>query len=370
VRASGAWTEVIPYVQGIREPLRETLARLDPPRVAINWSRDDVVADGLGHGLYRLLLDHLRDTPYGDRLVSAEHIISRLRCRKSVDEIDRIRAAIATTDEIFREVSHLARPGVTELEISRFMHEAARRRGVEPAWTPGHCPIVTTGPDSMIGHGMPNPDLSIHVGRIFHLDFGVRERGYCSDVQRCWYVPRPGELEPPAAVRSAFDAVVASIDAAAEALRPGVAGWQVDEAARQTLLDAGYPSYDHATGHHVGRAAHDGGGVLGPRWDRYGRTPEYPAEAGHVVTLELGVEGEHGYIGLEEMVLVTDRGCEFLTRRQTTLPRLGSAELPADRSAVTPDRSTGASPRHHATPSADPHPAADRRPPGAPHPSP
>ena len=85
-------------------------------------------------------------------------------------------------------------------------------------------------------------------------------------------------------------------------------------------MGAGYPEYQHATGHHVGRAAHDGGGVLGPRWERYGRMPFVPIEVGNVFTLELGIENTGaGYIGLEEMVLVTDDGCEFLTSPQSEL---------------------------------------------------
>ena len=92
------------------------------------------------------------------------------------------------------------------------------------------------------------------------------------------------------------------------------------------ITDAGYPEYQHATGHTVGRAAHDGGGVLGPKWERYGRTPFYPVEVGNVFTLELGIDNVdgRGYLGLEEMVLVTERGVEWLTMRQVELPTLDS----------------------------------------------
>ena len=64
--------------------------------------------------------------------------------------------------------------------------------------------------------------------------------------------------------------------------------------------------------------------MLGPRWERYGRLPFRVAEPGNVFTLELGIENVHhgGYIGLEEMVLVTDDGCEFLSEPQTALPLL------------------------------------------------
>ncbi|UCD74719.1 MAG: hypothetical protein JSV91_13140, partial [Phycisphaerales bacterium] len=50
VRSTGAWNEVIPFTQGVREPLINTLQRLDPKQIAINYSLDDVKADGLSHG--------------------------------------------------------------------------------------------------------------------------------------------------------------------------------------------------------------------------------------------------------------------------------------------------------------------------------
>jgi Xaa-Pro aminopeptidase len=99
-----------------------------------------------------------------------------------------------------------------------------------------------------------------------------------------------------------------------------VVGWQVDAAARTYLVNAGYPEYQHGLGHHVGRAVHDGATMLGPRWDRYGQTPYGIVEAGNVFTLELGtaVPGR-GYIGLEEDVLVTPTGIEWLSTPQREL---------------------------------------------------
>lgn len=331
VRAAGeggAWTSVLPYVKSIRGPLLSTLGRLDPRRIAVNHSVDDVKADGLSHGMMLLLREYLKDSPYLERLISAGDVIRALRSRKTPGEVERVRAAIATTQEIFAIVSDTVRIGMTERQVSELMHREADRRGVTTAWERAMCPIVTTGPGSMVGHGLPSETLAVEPGGIFHLDFGVRQEEYCSDIQRCWYVPRAGETEPPEAVRRAFDAVVRAIEAAAEALKPGVECWTVDAAARSCLMEAGYPEYEHATGHNVGRAAHDGGGVLGPKWERYGRAPMFPVEIGNVYTLELGVENVDGsgYLGLEEMALVTDRGVEWLTSPQRSLPLLGSPE--------------------------------------------
>jgi Xaa-Pro aminopeptidase len=131
-----------------------------------------------------------------------------------------------------------------------------------------------------------------------------------------WYVRRPGESEPPAQVQRAFDTVVRAIDAGAAALRPGVRGFEVDAAARRVVVEAGYPEFKHGLGHSLGRAVHDGGTMLGPRWPCYGRNTEAAVEAGNVFTLELSVTTEGGVVGLEEDVLVTASGCEFLSDPQ------------------------------------------------------
>ncbi|MBI3864491.1 MAG: aminopeptidase P family protein [Planctomycetia bacterium] len=326
VRATGVWTEVISYVQSIHGPLVETLRRIDPQTLALDFSVDDYAADGLTHGMYLLLLKYLEGTPYAERLVSAVGVVGALRGRKSPNELARIEKAIETAQTIFDEVGRFAAPGKTEREVARFMQDAAARRGVGLAWSQP-CPIVNTGPHSMIGHGVPS-DLQIEPGHILHIDFGVQQEGYCSDLQRCWYVPRPGEHAPPESAARAFEAVVQGISVAADRLKPGVEGWQVDQAARKIITAAGYPEYGHALGHHVGCTAHDGGGILGPRWERYGNTPFRKAEPGNVFTLEPSIEdaGGCGCLGIEEMVVVTDAGCRWLSDRQMTLPCLGTSK--------------------------------------------
>ncbi len=246
-----------------------------------------------------------------------------MRGRKSSLEIERIKRAIEIAESIFKEVGAFACCGKTEREIAEFMLEATDRHGVEPAWH-HPCPIVNSGPDSMVGHGVPS-DVKIEPGHVLHIDFGVSYQGYCSDLQRCWYVPRDGEETPPEGVRQAFDTVVRAIGMAADIVRPGVPGCEVDEVARRAIVDAGYPEYGHALGHHVGRSAHDGGGILGPAWPRYGKTPWRALETGNVVTLEPSImdAAGSGCLGLEEMIMVTDDGCQWLSNRQMSLPCLG-----------------------------------------------
>ena len=82
-RRTEAYPTIIPYNQSIRQPLRETLERLNPQSIALNYSLNDTHADGLSYGLYHLLLDILHGTPFAERFISAEGLNSALRGRKN-----------------------------------------------------------------------------------------------------------------------------------------------------------------------------------------------------------------------------------------------------------------------------------------------
>jgi Xaa-Pro aminopeptidase len=318
-RRTGAYDEVLTYHEAMSESLRAVLDQLAPRQIALNYSRDEPHADGLTFGLYRLLQEYLAGTPYPARFTSAEPLILALRGRKTETEIDRIQRAIRTTYDIYDQTFAFAQVGMTEQTIGQFMHERVAALGLETAWEPHSCPAVNSGPLSPIGHAGPT-DLAVEPGHLLHFDFGVRQDGYCADIQRMMYFLRPGETSAPPEVQHGFDTVGRAIEAAAAALKPGVPGKVVDGAARRVLTEAGYPEYKYATGHQMGRACHDGGALLGPTWERYGDLPNLPIEVGQVYTLEPGlmVPG-YGYLGLEEDVLVTEQGAVFLGAPQTTL---------------------------------------------------
>jgi Xaa-Pro aminopeptidase len=318
-RRVGAYNQVVPYQHSLRDILIRTLERLSPQRIGINYSTNDVHADGLSHGMYLLLFDYLEGTPFREKLVSAESVIGALRGRKTTEEIRRIRSAIDTTHHIYDRTFDHIKIGMSERQVAEYMHAQLLEFGVEPAWEEAHCPAVNTGPDSVAGHVGPT-DLRIDHGHLLHFDFGVRQEEYCSDIQRMVYFLAPGEDRAPDLVQKGFDTIVRAIQEAVAAMKPGIPGVEIDTIARRVVTDAGYPEFKHATGHHLGRLAHDGAGILGPEWERYGNTPYYPLEVGHVYTVEpsLFVPG-YGIIGLEEDVLVTEQGAEYLGGPQSEL---------------------------------------------------
>ena len=318
VRHAGLYEDVRTYDESFAPSLRAILRDLDPRQIAINYATGDVASDGLTHGMYLQLVEALTRTPYRQRLISAAPIIGPLRSRKTPAELARMRKAIEITEDLFAQVTAFLQSGRTEREVADMLHAETRRRGLETSWPADHCPTVNAGAASEAGHAGPT-DLVMRPGDLIHLDFGIAYDGYRADLQRMWYLRSEADPEPPASVRRAFQACVDAIEAGRKLLKSGVQGWTVDAAARERLTGAGYPEYKHALGHSVGLATHDGGPLLGPRWPRYGDSPEQPIQPSSVYTLELGVPTERGYIGLEDEVLVTDSGAEYISPAQREL---------------------------------------------------
>ena len=307
---------IVGYDTAVSGPLRDTIARLNPDRIAVNTSRNNVHADGLTHAMYEILHDYLKGTPYADRLVSAEAIINAMRGRKTPEELERIRKAVEITDEIYEKTFDFIKVGMTEIEIGEYMHQLAHEHGVGLAWPAESCPAVNSGPNSSVGHSGPT-DIKVEPGHIIHFDFGVKYKDYCSDIQRLVYVLRDGETEAPPEIQRGFITIRTAIEKSREAMKPGVTGNSIDVIAREILTEAGYPEYQHALGHQLGRVAHDGGALLGPLWEKYGDDPHKNLERGQVFTIEpgLGVPN-YGYVALEEDVVMTEHRAEYIGEPQ------------------------------------------------------
>lgn len=319
VEETGAYREVEAFVEGIKAPLLRHLKKLNPPAIAINYSQDSEICDGLTHGMYLTLREYLSEIGYDERLVSAERLLSALRQRKTATELARIRDAIRFTEGIFAKVGAFLAPGRTERDVADLVHAEVARAGVGYGWEPATCPAVFTGPDTAEAHYGPT-GRPIEPGHVVNMDFGVKVDGYCSDLQRTFYVMRKGERGAPPEVQQGFSTIVRAIEAARASMRPGVPGRDVDAVARSIVVDAGYQEFPHALGHQVGRFSHDGTALLGPAWEKYARKPFLPLEDGMVFTLEprLTVPGR-GIATVEEMVVVTATGAEYLSTPQREL---------------------------------------------------
>lgn len=318
-KKTGLYKNIIGYLKSIREPFVEYLKKKDPKKIAINYSKNSVLADGLTYGMYQILLDHLEGTGFSERLISSEEIISALRGRKSSTEMNIMKEAVDETLKIFDQVTGFLKPGMTEIEVADFVRKLTVEKGFEYGWEETHCPAVFAGPNPNGPHMGPS-DKKIEKGTLVNMDFGILFKGYCSDLQRTWYILNDDEEKAPEPVQKGFEVIRDAIQKVANKLKPGVKGVDMDSIARSYIIENGYPEYPHGLGHQVGKTVHDGVAGLFPSWERYGNSPFMDLEEGQVFTIEprLPVEG-FGVSTLEEEIYLTKDGCEFISKPQKEL---------------------------------------------------
>jgi Xaa-Pro aminopeptidase len=232
------------------------------------------------------------------RLREAPPLVEQARMVKDADEIARIRAAVLLGAGLFDRALEAIRPGVQETEVAGAMEYAARKTGAQGMSFPT---IIASGERSALPHGRASEATIPEQGFVV-CDFGVILTDYCSDMTRTVFVGRPSDD-----ARQVYQAVKDAQQAAVEVVRSGVSVSEVDGAARKSLQKSGLAKYfTHSTGHGVGLEIHEAPRVAGGQIETL--------KPGMIITIEPGVyvPGKWG-VRIEDMVVVTERGCEVLT---------------------------------------------------------
>ena len=234
----------------------------------------------------------------GIRIQNTSGLVERLRMVKEPEEIKILRKAVLLGAGLFDVALRHIWPGATESSIAGEMEHAARKGGAEGM---SFETIVASGKRSALPHGRAS-QAKVPKRGFCILDFGVILAGYCSDMTRTLYVGAPDK-------RSAamYDAVKESQLAGIESVRAGVTAEEVDRATRRVLDKAGFgPYFTHSSGHGVGLEIHEP--------PRLGLKQPEVLQPGMVITIEPGIYVPGiGGVRIEDMVVVTERGCEVLT---------------------------------------------------------
>jgi Xaa-Pro aminopeptidase len=241
------------------------------------------------------------------RLREAPALVEQARMVKDADEISSIRAAVKLGAGLFDRALATIRPEVSEVEVAAEMEYAARKAGAEGM---SFETIIASGARAALPHGRAS-GAAVQGGFVV-CDFGVILHGYCSDRTRTVYVGAAT-----AEARRTYDAVLASQLETIDAVRPGVKVEQVDRVARKTLQKKGLAKYfTHSTGHGVGLEIHEA--------PRVAKGQEEILRPGMVITIEPGVylSGQWG-VRIEDMVVVTQQGCEVLNPTQKEFIEIG-----------------------------------------------
>jgi Xaa-Pro aminopeptidase len=232
-------------------------------------------------------------------LVPAGGAVEDVRALKEPEEIAAIRAAAALGDEIYEWVRERGLVGRTERAVALALEEEMRHRG---ASAPSFDSIVASAEHGALPHAEPR-DVEIAPNTLVTLDLGVRLDGYCSDCTRTWAT---GEL--PDDLASIYDLTLRAQQAAVDAVRPGPSGREVDAVARDLIAAEGHGEhFGHGLGHGVGLEVHEA--------PRLARSSSDTLQAGNVVTVEPGVYlPGRGGVRIEDLVVVTQDGCDVLSR--------------------------------------------------------
>ena len=227
-----------------------------------------------------------------------QRFILKQRSIKSAEEAGKIKEAQKMTDETFSYILDRIAAGRTEREVMLDMEFFMRRLGSEGT---AFDFIVVSGRNSSLPHGVPT-DKKIQKGDFVTMDFGAVCGGYRSDMTRTVAVGGVSEKQ-----RNVYETVLAAQKKTIEFIKPGVICKDVDRVARDIIAGAGYDGcFGHGLGHSVGLEIHEDPAC--------NTVCETVMSEGMVMTVEPGIyiENEFG-VRIEDMVIVTENGCEDIT---------------------------------------------------------
>lgn len=251
-----------------------------------------------------------------DRLVEAfpklkidgiSGICVEARKTKSKKEIENIKAAQQITDSAFNHILSFIKEGMTEVEVAAELEYFARKSGADGM---AFETIAVSGAKSSLPHGVPSA-VVLTKNSFFTMDFGAKFSGYCSDMTRTIVLGK-ADFE----MKQVYETVLEAQKRAINSIKSGVSGITVDAAAREHIYSEGYEGcFGHSTGHSLGLEIHES--------PRFSTAFGEQITTGTIMTVEPGIyiPGKYG-VRIEDMVLVTEDGCENLTHSPKQLIEL------------------------------------------------
>ncbi len=234
-------------------------------------------------------------------ILAFEAFLQELRVCKDETELEEMRRAVRITEEALSTTIAQVRPGQTEQEIATELRLAMLRAGAEDV----AFVITVAGPRTASPHA-GSSSRPLQPGDVLIVDCGAVYGGYVADITRTFAI---GEI--PAELENVYAVVQAANEAGRDAVRPGARAQDVDRAARQVIVEAGYGDYFiHRTGHGLGLEVHEPPYIVEGNEERL--------QPGMTFTVEPGIYIPGlGGVRIEDDVVVTVTGSETLT----TYPR-------------------------------------------------
>jgi Xaa-Pro aminopeptidase len=228
-----------------------------------------------------------------------------LRQIKDPDELALMRLCMKITDDALCHMRAYIRPGMTEKAVAWELEVTVRSLGADGL---AFDTIVAAGKRSSLPHGRPT-DYVRAAGELVTLAFGCLVGGYPSDQTRTFILGRPSDKQ-----RRIYQLVLDAQEAAIQAIGPGKSTVGIDRVARDMITQQGYGDYfGHGLGHSLGLSLHEE-----PRFSN--RSKDQSLAPHMVITVEPGIYVPGwGGVRIEDVVVVTERGCENITTSPKSL---------------------------------------------------
>lgn len=258
---------------------------------------------------------HAALTHFAGAVVPLDAAYTRLRLRKSAEELDWLRVGTRLTDAAVAALHEGARPGLDERELGDLVERAYVARG------------GTTHIHYFAATPMRDPALSVPSQWPAARPLEAGDVLVCEISASFW--DHPGQLlrsfavaaEPEPLYRELHEVADAAFDALFARLRPGATAGELVEASR-LIEDAGFTIRDDLVHGFVG-------GYLPPVLGRHSRTPadvpEFVFEQDMTVVIQPNIVTPDERAGVQtgELVLVAEGGAERLHRYERGLLRTG-----------------------------------------------
>ncbi|MFH1190477.1 MAG: Xaa-Pro peptidase family protein [Candidatus Omnitrophota bacterium] len=242
--------------------------------------------------------DRLYKLVKGAKLFPVKDMIEEIRSVKDQGEIESIRETIRISKKVLDRVSGRVVPGAPEKAVAGFIEASFIGEGARSAFDP----IVASGENASKPHAIPS-DAPIKDNAFVMIDIGAKFNGYCSDLTRMIALGRIRDR-----LKKIYVIVKSAQEKAIETIRPGARISDVDAAGRGYIAHKSFGRYfGHSLGHGIGMSVHEKPTVS--------RTNEGRLKAGMIFTVEPAIYiPKFGGVRIEDMVLVTEKGCEILTK--------------------------------------------------------
>lgn len=240
--------------------------------------------------------------------VNASLAVDTTRGVKDAEEQEKMRVSSHINDRAMTKFKQLIHEGITEKEAADRMLQIYLDLGADGF---SFEPLVAFGANAADPHHAPD-DTVVKPGDSVLFDVGCIKDGYCSDMTRTFYFKEVSDTH-----RHIYNTVRAANETAISKIKPGVPLCELDQAARDLIDAQGYgPNFNHRLGHFIGLSEHEFGDVSS--------TNTQKAEPGMIFSIEPGiyVTGDTG-VRVEDLVLVTENGCEVLNQYPKELEIIG-----------------------------------------------